>query len=546
MPKIIKFGAEAIAKLKAGTDKIADAVEITLGPNGCPVVLGKKFGSADITKDGVTVAKEIELPDPIENIAAQLIREVASKTNDGAGDGTTTSVVLARHILNEGIKNVVAGASAIHVSRGIDKAVKAVVEELKKQAQTINSSEKIEQIATISSNNDPKIGHMIAQAMQLVGEDGVITVEEAKGTNTEVKVVEGMQFDKGYSSPYFVTNSESMTVALEDPYILITDKKLSSLKDVLPTLETVSKAGKPLFIISDGVEGEVLGTLVLNKIRGALKVCAVTAPAFGDRRKAMLEDIATLTGGTVISEEKGYKLENITLDYLGSAEKVNVDKENTTIVNGKGKAKDIQARVNEIKAQITQTTSDYAREKLQERLGKLSKGVAIIYVGGSSEVEMKEGRDRVNDALNATKAAVEEGIVPGGGVALLRASATLEKVRTDSPDEATGVRIIQKALEAPLCTILKNTVGDDGYYPILHAVKQGKGDYGYDARTHTYGQLYSLGVVDPAKVTRLALESSASVVGLLLRTKCVVVEEPKEEKNDLPGGSHMGGMPGMM
>lgn len=546
MPKIMKFDADATKKLQVGVDKLANAVKITLGPGGRPVALGKKFGVANITKDGVTVAREIELKDPIENVGAQLVKEVAAKTNDKAGDGTTTATVLTQAIFKEGIKNIAAGANSMDIVRGMDKAVKNVVRELKKQSKEITTPSEIKQIASISANNDEAIGTMIADAMEKVGKDGVITVEEAKGTDTKVEVVEGMQFDRGYLSPYFATNVEKVITELATPYILITDKKIANLKGFLPVLEMVSKTGKPLFIIAEDVEGEALATLVVNKLRGMLKVCAVKAPGFGDRRKAILEDIAVLTGATVISQEKGYKLENATLGYLGTAEKINTDKDNTTIVNGGGKKENIAARISSIKAQIEQTNSDYDREKLQERLGKLSNGVAVIHVGAPTEVEMKEIKDRVTDALNATRAAVEEGVVAGGGIALMRAGSLLSDIKVENADQATGVKIIKKALEAPLYTILQNALGNENYYPIVHKIKEGKDDYGYNARTHTFGSLHKLGVLDPVKVTLEALKNAASIAGMLLRTGCVVVDEPEEAQSSTPMSPMGGGMPGMM
>ncbi len=542
MSKLIYFDQKARESLKKGVDTLANAVKVTLGPKGRNVIIDKKFGAPAVTKDGVTVAKEIELKDPVENMGAQLVKEVASKTADNAGDGTTTATVLAQSIFTHGIKNVTAGANPMDLKRGIDKAVIAVVENLKKQSKTIDTSKEIEQVATISANNDSAIGKMIADAMDKVGKDGVITVEEAKGTETEVKTVEGMQFDRGYLSPYFVTNSEKMEAELENPYILIYDKKISSMKELLPILEPVAQTGKPLLIISEDVEGEALATLVVNKIRGALKVAAVKAPGFGDRRKAILEDIAILTGGTVISEERGYKLENATLDYLGTADKVNIDKDNTTIVNGAGKADHIKARVNEIKAQIEKTTSDYDKEKLQERLAKLSGGVAILYIGAATEVEMKEKKDRVDDALHATRAAVREGVVAGGGIALLRAIDSLDKVKTHNEDEAIGVNIIRLALESPLRTIVQNA-GAEGSV-VINKVREGKGDYGYNAREDIYENLIAAGVIDPTMVTRMALENAASISSLLLTTECVVADDPEEKENAMPpmGGGGMGGM----
>jgi len=543
MAKEILFDTTAREKLKVGVDALADAVKVTLGPKGRNVILDKKFGAPTVTKDGVSVAKDIELAEPIENMGAQLVKEVASKTADDAGDGTTTATVLAQSIFAHGIKNVAAGANPMDLKRGIDKAVAAVVENLNKQSKKIKASNEIAQVGTISANNDEEIGKMIADAMDKVGKDGVITVEEAKGTETEVKTVEGMQFDRGYLSPYFVTNTDKMEAELEAPYILIYDKKISAMKELLPILEATAQTGKPLVIIAEDVDGEALATLVVNKIRGALKIAAVKAPGFGDRRKAMLEDIAILTGGTVISEERGYKLENATLEYLGTAEKINIDKDNTTIVNGAGKKADITARVNQIKAQIESTTSDYDKEKLQERLAKLSGGVAILYIGAATEVEMKEKKDRVDDALHATRAAVQEGVVAGGGVALIRAVESLDTVKTDNEDQATGVNIIRLALEAPLRTIVGNA-GQEGSV-VVQKVKEGKKDFGYNARNNTYENLISEGVIDPTKVTRLALENASSIAGLLLTTEAVVADIPEEEKMPpMPAGG--GGMPGMM
>jgi chaperonin GroEL len=541
MAKEITFDTSARDRLKKGVDKLADAVKVTLGPKGRNVILDKKFGAPTVTKDGVSVAKEIELKDPIENMGAQLVKEVASKTADAAGDGTTTATVLAQAIFNHGIKNVAAGANPMDLKRGIDKAVAVVVENLKKQSKKIKDSNEIQQVASISSNNDETIGKMIADAMDKVGKDGVITVEEAKGTETEVKTVEGMQFDRGYLSPYFVTNTEKMEAELDNPYILIYDKKISSMKELLPILEATAQTGKPLVIIAEEVEGEALATLVVNKIRGALRVAAVKAPGFGDRRKAMLEDIAILTGGQVISEERGYKLENATLDYLGRAEKVNIDKDNTTIVNGAGKKSEIQGRINQIKAQIETTTSDYDKEKLQERLAKLSGGVAILYVGAATEVEMKEKKDRVDDALHATRAAVQEGIIPGGGVAYLRAIDALKDVDTDNEDQETGVNIVRLALEAPLRIIAENA-GQEGSV-IVNKVRDGKKDYGFNARENKFEDFFQAGIIDPTKVARLALENAASIAGLLLTTEAVVSEIPEEkEAPAMPGGGGMGGM----
>ncbi len=543
MSKEIQFNTDAREHLKKGVDKLAEAVKVTLGPKGRNVIIDKKFGAPMVTKDGVSVAKEIELKDPIENMGAQLVKEVASKTADDAGDGTTTATVIAQSIFSHGIKNVAAGANPMDLKRGVDKAVSVVVEALHAQSKTITTSEEIAQVASVSANNDKEIGAMISDAMEKVGKDGVITVEEARGTETEVKTVEGMQFDRGYLSPYFVTNTEKMEVEIEEPYILIHDKKISNMKDLLPVLETVSQTGKPLLIIAEDVDGEALATLVVNKIRGALKVAAVKAPGFGDRRKAMLEDIAILTGGTVVSEERGYKLENATMDYLGSADKIIIDKDNTTIVNGAGKKEDIEMRVNQIKAQVDTTTSDYDKEKLQERLAKLSGGVAILYIGAATEVEMKEKKDRVDDALHATRAAVEEGVVAGGGVALIRATDKLNKIKTENEDQETGVNIVRMALEAPLRTIVENA-GMEGSV-VAQKVKEGKGDLGFNANTNEYEKMINAGVIDPTKVVRLALENAASIAGLLLTTEAVVADEPEEEKMPPmpPGG---GGMPGMM
>ncbi|CAN5248832.1 chaperonin GroEL [soil metagenome] len=544
MAKDIFFDTSARDRLKRGVDKLADAVKVTLGPKGRNVILDKKFGAPTVTKDGVTVAKEVELKDAIENMGAQLVKEVASKTADDAGDGTTTATVLTQAIFAHGIKNVAAGANPMDLKRGIDKAVAAVVNHLREQSKTISSSNEIAQVATISANNDKEIGKMIADAMDKVGKDGVITVEEAKGTETEVRTVEGMQFDRGYLSPYFVTNTEKMEVELDQPFILIYDKKISSMKELLPILEAVAQTGKPLVIISEDVDGEALATLVVNKIRGALKIAAVKAPGFGDRRKAMLEDIAVLTGGTVISEERGYKLENATLDYLGTAEKINIDKDNTTIVNGSGESKDIQARINQIKSQIENTTSDYDKEKLQERLAKLSGGVAILHIGAATEVEMKEKKDRVDDALHATRAAVQEGVVAGGGVAFIRAIEALSNVETENEDQKTGVNIIRLALESPLRTIVENA-GVEGSV-IVQKVKEGKDDFGYNAREDKYDNMFGAGVIDPTKVTRLALENAASIAALLLTTECVVADEPESDKAPAMPSMGGGGMGGMM
>jgi chaperonin GroEL len=541
MAKVINFNYEAREKLKKGVDVMANAVKVTLGPKGRNVIIDKKFGAPKITKDGVSVAKEIELKDPIENMGAQMIKEAASKTADVAGDGTTTATVLAQAIFTAGIKNVAAGANPMDLKRGIDKAVETIVEQLRKDSRPINSSKEIEQVATISANNDQKIGKMIADAMDQVGKDGVITVEEAKGTETEVKVVEGMEFDRGYLSPYFVTNTEKMETELDSPYILICDKKIAVMKELLPILEAVSQTGRPLLIIAEDVEGEALATLVVNKIRGALKVAAVKAPGFGDRRKAMLEDIAILTGGTVIAEERGFKLENATLDYLGTAEKVNIDKDNTIIVNGNGNKDDIQARIKQIKGQIEHTTSDYDKEKLQERLAKLSGGVAILYIGAATEVEMKEKKDRVDDAFHATKAAVQEGVVAGGGVALARATDALDSVEVDNEDQKIGVNIIRTALSAPLKTIVSNAGGEGSV--VIEKILSKKGDFGYNARTNQFENLFESGVIDPTKVTRLALENAASIASLLLTTECVIADEKEDEKVPSPGmGGGMGGM----
>ena len=541
MAKEILFDTAARDALKRGVDTLADAVKVTLGPKGRNVILDKKFGAPTVTKDGVSVAKEIELKDPVENMGAQLVKEVASKTADSAGDGTTTATVLAQSIFSHGIKNVAAGANPMDLKRGIDKAIAAVIANLETQKKNVENN--IGQVATISANGDEEIGNMIATAMQKVGAEGVITVEEARGTETEIKTVEGMQFDRGYLSPYFATNTEKMEAELDNPYILIYDKKVSAMKDLLPVLEQVAQTGKPLLIIAEDVDGEALATLVVNKIRGALKIAAVKAPGFGDRRKAMLEDIAILTGGTVISEERGYKLENATLDMLGTAEKVNIDKDNTTLVNGAGTSEDIAARVNQIRAQIDNTTSDYDREKLQERLAKLSGGVAILYVGAATEVEMKEKKDRVDDALAATRAANEEGIVAGGGVALVRAQKSLDGVKVVNDDEATGVNIVRMALESPLRTIVENA-GLEGSV-IVQKVREGEGAFGYNARTNEYQDLMEAGVIDPKKVTRLALENAGSISSLLLTTECVVAEIPEDEPA-MGGGGMPGGMGGMM
>jgi chaperonin GroEL len=543
MSKQIFFDIEARNKMKKGVDTLTNAVKVTLGPKGRNVVIEKKFGAPIITKDGVTVAKEIELEDPIENMGAQMVKEVASKTADIAGDGTTTATVLAQSIISEGLKNVAAGANPMDLKRGIDKAVIAVVDHLKKQSEAVgNNNNKIEQVASISANNDESIGKLIAQAMTKVGKEGVITVEEAKGTDTTVEVVEGMQFDRGYVSPYFVTNSEKMEVELQNPYILIYEKKISAMKDILHILEKVAQGGRPLLIISEDLEGEALATLVVNKLRGTLKVAAVKAPGFGDRRKEMLQDLAVLTKGIVISEDQGYKLENADLTYLGEATSVTIDKDNTTIVGGKGAKKDITARVNQIKAQIETTTSDYDKEKLQERLAKLSGGVAVLYVGAATEVEMKEKKDRVDDALHATRAAVEEGIVPGGGVAYIRAVESLNKLKGANEDEATGIQIVRRALEEPLRQIVVNS-GIEGSI-VVQKIKEGKGDYGFNARTEVYENLMAAGVIDPTKVTRIALENAASIAGMLLTTECVVSDKPEKDKPAMPpmGGGGMGDM----
>jgi chaperonin GroEL len=545
MAKDIYFDVEAREKLKRGVDALADAVKVTLGPKGRNVVIGKKFGAPQITKDGVTVAKEIELKDPIENMGAQMVKEVASKTADIAGDGTTTATVLAQAIVSAGLKNVAAGANPMDLKRGIDKAVAEVVKNLKKISKEVGSdNSKIQQIATISANNDETIGKLIAQAMKVVGNDGVITVEEAKGTETEVKTVEGMQFDRGYLSPYFVTNAEKMVTEMENPLILISEKKISSMKELLPILEPVVQAGKGLLIIAEDVDGEALGTLVVNRLRGSLKVAAVKAPGFGDRRKAMLEDIAILTGGQVISEERGMTLENVTMDMLGSAAKIEIDKDNTTIINGKGTKADIKARVGQIRSQIESTTSDYDREKLQERLAKLAGGVAVLYVGAPTEVEMKEKKDRVDDALAATRAAVEEGIVPGGGVALIRAIESLDKLKGANEDETTGIAIVKRAAEEPLRQIIANAGGEGAI--IVQKVREGKDDFGYNARTEKFEPLYKAGVIDPTKVTRIAVENAASIAAMLLTTECVIADQPEEANAGAAMAGMGGGMPGMM
>ena len=545
MAKEIKFDIKAREELKKGVDELANAVKVTLGPKGRNVIIEKKFGAPHITKDGVTVAKEVELEDPFQNMGAQLVKEVASKTGDDAGDGTTTATVLAQSIINVGLKNVAAGANPIDVKRGIDKAVAKVVEAIKAQAQEVDDDmAKIENVARVSANNDAEIGQLIAEAMRKVKKEGVITIEEAKGTDTTVKVVEGMQFDRGYISPYFVTNADKMECEMENPYILIYDKKVSVLKDLLPILEPAAQSGRPLLIIAEDVDSEALATLVVNRLRGSLKICAVKAPGFGDRRKEMLEDIAVLTGGVVISEEKGLRLDMATMDMLGSAEKITVDKESTTIVNGNGKKDLIADRVAQIKTQIEKTTSDYDREKLQERLAKLAGGVAVLYVGAPSEVEMKEKKDRVDDALSATRAAVAEGIVPGGGVAYIRSEAALEGLRGDNEDENTGIEIVRRAIEEPLRQIVANA-GLEGAI-IVQKVKEGKGDFGYNARTDSYENFFATGVIDPAKVTRVALENAASIAGMFLTTECVISE--KKEDNPAPAmpAGGMGGMGGMM
>jgi chaperonin GroEL len=545
MAKDIKFDSDARDGLKRGVDALANAVKVTLGPKGRNVIISKSFGSPTVTKDGVSVAKEVELEDELENMGAQMVKEVASKTNDLAGDGTTTATVLAQSIVKEGIKNVAAGANPMDLKRGIDKAVQAIIIDLEKQAQKVgNSSEKIKQVAAISANNDNTIGDLIATAFEKVGKEGVITVEEAKGMETYVDVVEGMQFDRGYLSPYFVTDADKMIADLENPYILLFDKKISNLNEILPILEPVAQSSRPLLIIAEDVDGQALATLVVNKLRGGLKIAAVKAPGFGDRRKAMLEDIAILTGGTVISEERGFSLENATLDLLGTAETITIDKDNSTIVNGNGDAEAIKARVNQIKAQIETTTSDYDKEKLQERLAKLAGGVAVLYVGAASEVEMKEKKDRVDDALHATRAAVEEGIVAGGGVALVRTKKTLEKIATDNLDETTGIQIVNKAIESPLRTIVENAGGEGSV--VINKVLEGNKNFGYDAKSETYVDMLEAGIIDPKKVTRVALENAASVAGMILTTECALIDI----KEEAPAGAGMppmgGGMPGMM
>lgn len=543
MAKKIQYSVDARDGLKRGVDALANAVKVTLGPKGRNVVIDKKFGSPSVTKDGVSVAKEIELQDPIENMGAQMVKEVASKTADIAGDGTTTATVLAQAIVTAGIKNVAAGANPMDLKRGIDKAVEAVINNLKSQSQVVGSdNSKIEQVATISANNDEVIGKLIADAMAKVGKEGVITVEEAKGTETEVKTVEGMQFDRGYLSAYFVTNTEKMVAEMESPYILIYDKKISSMKEILPILEQVVQTGKPLVIIAEDLDGEALTTLVVNKLRGSLKIAAVKAPGFGDRRKAMLEDIAILTGGSVISEELGFKLEDATLEHLGRAEKVSIDKDNTTLINGAGEKEHISARVGQIKAQIETTTSDYDKEKLQERLAKLAGGVAVLYIGAASEVEMKEKKDRVDDALHATRAAVEEGIVAGGGVAYIRAIEALANLTGANDDENTGIQIIRRAIEEPLRQIVANAGGEGSV--VVNKVKEGKADFGYNARTEVYENLITAGVIDPTKVSRVALQNAASVASMILTTECILAEEKEDKPAGMPGGMP-GGMDGM-
>jgi chaperonin GroEL len=546
MAKDITFDVSAREKLKKGVDALSNAVKVTLGPKGRNVIIDKKFGAPSVTKDGVTVAREIELKDPIQNMGAQMVKEVASKTADLAGDGTTTATVLAQSIITTGLKNVAAGANPMDLKRGIDAAVEAVVAELKKISREVgDDNSKIEQVATISANNDGTIGKLIAEAMAKVKKEGVITVEEAKGTETYVDVVEGMQFDRGYLSPYFVTNSEKMVADLDNPYILIYDKKISNMKDLLPVLEKAAQTGKPLLIVAEDVEGEALATLVVNKIRGSLKIAAVKAPGFGDRRKAMLEDIAILTGGQLISEEQGRKLEDATLEDLGTCEKISIDKDNTTIVNGAGDKEAIASRINQIKAQMETTTSDYDKEKLQERLAKLAGGVAVLYVGAASEVEMKEKKDRVDDALHATRAAVEEGIVPGGGVAYLRTMGALVDLKGDNPDQTTGIKIVHRALEEPLRQIVANAGGEGSI--IVQKVREGKGDFGYNARTETFEDLFAAGVIDPTKVARVALENAGSIAGMLLTTECVISDaEDDDDKGAASMGGMGGGMPGMM
>jgi chaperonin GroEL len=545
MAKEIIFEVEARDKLKAGVNALANAVKVTLGPKGRNVVIEKKFGAPHITKDGVTVAKEVELEDPMENMGAQMVKEVASKTNDDAGDGTTTATVLAQSIVNVGLKNVTAGANPLDLKRGIDLAVAAVVANLNSQAQAISGDgDKVEQVARISANNDVAIGKLIGDAMKRVKKEGVITVEEAKGTETTVEVVEGMQFDRGYISPYFITNAEKMNAVLENPFILLHDKKISTMKELLPVLEATAQTGRPLLIVSEDVDGEALATLVVNKLRGSLKIAAVKAPGFGDRRKEMLQDLAVLTGATVISEEVGLKLEAATLDMLGRCEKITIDKENTTVVNGAGEKSNIDARVAQIRSQIETTTSDYDREKLQERLAKLAGGVAVLYVGAATEVEMKEKKDRVEDALSATRAAVEEGIIPGGGVALIRAGVALEGLKGENADQDTGIQIIKRAIEEPLRQIIANAGGEGSV--VVQKVKEGKGDFGYNAHTDKYENLYESGVIDPKKVTRVAIENAASIAGMILTTECLISEKKTDEPAMPPMGGGMGGMGGMM
>ncbi|MDA0913157.1 MAG: chaperonin GroEL [Flavobacteriales bacterium] len=544
MAKEIQFNTAARNGLKAGVDQLANAVKVTLGPKGRNVVIEKKFGAPSVTKDGVSVAREIELKDALENMGAQMVKEVASKTADVAGDGTTTATVLAQALIGEGLRNVAAGANPMDLKRGMDKASKAIIEELQKLSREVGSdNSKIEQVGTISANNDETVGKLIAEAMKVVGNEGVITVEEAKGTETEVKTVEGMQFDRGYLSPYFVTNSEKMEAELESPFVLIYDKKISTMKDLLPSLEQTAQSGRPLLIIAEDIDGEALATLVVNKIRGSLKVAAVKAPGFGDRRKAMLEDIAILTGGQVISEERGLKLENVTLADLGSAEKITIDKDNTTIVNGSGEKSQIEARINQIKAQIETTTSDYDKEKLQERLAKLAGGVAVLYVGAATEVEMKEKKDRVDDALHATRAAVEEGIVPGGGTAYIRAAASVKDLQGLNQDETTGIQIVLRAVEEPLRQIVANAGGEGAV--VANTVREGEGDFGYNARTEVFENLFEAGVIDPTKVTRVALENAVSISGMVLITECVIADEEEEVPAGPPAGMG-GGMGGMM
>ena len=545
MAKEIVFDKDAREKLKAGVDALANAVKVTLGPKGRNVVIEKKFGAPHITKDGVTVAKEVEMEDPMENMGAQMVKEVASKTNDDAGDGTTTATVLAQSIVSVGHKNVTAGANPMDLKRGIEKAVAAIVGELNKMAQPITTEgDKLEQVARISANNDIEIGKLIADAMKKVKKEGVITVEEAKGTETTVAVVEGMQFDRGYISPYFVTNAEKMNAVLDHPFILLYDKKVSTMKDLLPILEAAAQTGRPLLIIAEDVDGEALATLVVNKLRGSLKIAAVKAPGFGDRRKEMLQDLAVLTGATVVSEEVGLRLETATLDLLGTCEKITIDKENTTVVNGNGEKALIDARIAQIRAQMETTTSDYDREKLQERLAKLAGGVAVLYVGAATEVEMKEKKDRVDDALSATRAAVEEGIIPGGGVALIRAAVALDGLKGDNADQDTGIQIVRRAIEEPLRQIVANAGGEGSV--VVQKVKEGKGDFGYNARTDVYENLYEAGVIDPKKVTRVALENAASIAGMILTTECLIVEKKSDEPAMPPMGGGMGGMGGMM